>query len=367
MSTTIYTANQIFTGKEILKDHAIVAHENIIQQLIPQTQVDAITHVIDYGNALIAPAFIDIQLYGAANRLLSVYPDAETVKAIYEHCKTGGTAYSLPTIATNTYEMIFKCIDAIKDYWHKGGKGIIGLHVEGPWLNASKRGAHKAEWIFSPTIEQAKELLEYGKDVIRIITLAPEMCSQEVVELVQSYGVIVSAGHSNATYQQAMDAFDNGIPAATHLYNAMSALQHREPGLVGACFNHDKVMVSLVPDGYHVDFAAIQIAKKQMGERLFVITDAVTATTEGYYRHQLDGDKYTSNGILSGSALTLQKALVNLINKVNIPLEEALRMCSTYPAKVLQFDSLYGHIQPDYKTSFIVLDEELQVKDVVED
>jgi N-acetylglucosamine-6-phosphate deacetylase len=367
MSTAIYKAKQIFTGKELLTDHAIVAKENIIQQIIPQHEVAANDHVFDYGEALIAPAFIDIQLYGAHNRLLSVYPDATTVEAIYTYCKIGGAAYSLPTVATSTYEVIFACIDAIKDYWHKGGKGIVGLHVEGPWINPAKRGAHKAEWIFSPTIDQAKQLLEYGKDVIKIITLAPEMCSKEVIELVQSYGVIVSAGHSNATYQQAMNAFDNGILAATHLYNAMSPLQHREPGLVGACFNHDKVMVSLVPDGYHVDFAAIQIAKRLMGERLFVITDAVTTTTEGYYQHALDGDKYTSNGILSGSALTLQKALVNLVQKVNIPLEEALRMCSTYPAQVLQLDNLYGHIAAGYKTSFVVLDEALQVKDVVED
>jgi len=237
----------------------------------------------------------------------------------------------------------------------------LGLHVEGPWMNPVKRGAHKIEWIFSPTVEQAKELLDYGKGVIKIITLAPEVCSHEVIELIKSYNIVISAGHSNATYEEGMQAFDKGIRTATHLYNAMSGLQHRAPGLVGACFNHPGVASSIIPDGHHVDFAAIKVAKKMMEERLFVITDSVTETSTGYYQHVFEGDKYTSNGILSGSALTMNKAVRNLVNRVGIQLSEALRMCSLYPARVMNMSDEVGIIREGHLAKMAVLDNDMNV------
>jgi N-acetylglucosamine-6-phosphate deacetylase len=274
---------------------------------------------------------------------------------------SGGAKYFLPTVATNTNEIFYHCIDAVRDYWDEGGKGVIGLHVEGPWLHKAKRGAHIQSLIQSPTIEEVKSLLEYGKGVIRMITLAPEVCSVEITNQVRSYGVIVSAGHSNATYEEGLDAFDSGIAAATHLFNAMSPLQHREPGLVGAILNHSSVMSSIIPDGYHVDFAALTIAKKIMGERLFIITDAVTETNEGYYPHQLDGDKYVANGILSGSALTMMLGVKNCVEKAGIALDEALRMASLYPAKVLGLDNEFGKIEKGFKAEVVRVNHSLEV------
>jgi N-acetylglucosamine-6-phosphate deacetylase len=140
----------------------------------------------------------------------------------------------------------------------------------------------------------------------------------------------------------------------------MSGLQHREPGLVGATFNDEEVMSSIIPDGHHVDYAAIRIAKKVMGERLFVITDAVTETNSGYYQHYLAGDKYEAAGILSGSALTLGKALQNLINYAGIALDEALRMCSLYPARVLRLQNDFGKIAKGFKAKMVVINEKLE-------
>lgn len=355
-----YKAESIFTGEEILNEYAVIVENSIIQDVLPQKKLtEKNNDIIDLGNVLLTPAFIDIQLYGAHNKLLAVFPNAETIEEIVKYSAEGGAAWCLPTVATNTYEVIFKCIDAVREYWSKSGKGVIGLHVEGPWLNPVKRGAHKEEWIFSPSIDQARELLDYGKGVIKMITLAPECVSKEVINLVQSYNIIVSAGHSNATYKQAMEAFDEGICNATHLYNAMSSLQHRAPGLVGAIFNHPSVMCSLVPDGHHVDFSAIKIAKKIMGNRLFAITDAVTETNEGYYQHHLEGDKYVSNGILSGSALTMYKSFLNLVNYCDISVEEALRMCSIYPAKALQMQEKIGVISKGAKASMLIFNKDL--------
>lgn len=356
-----YTAEKVFNGNEILPHHGVLVEDGFIKAVLPQVSVDKDIPVVDYGDAFIVPAFIDLQLYGANKRLLSVYPDAQSVADIYNYSAAGGAAYCMPTVATSPYPVIFDCIDAVRSYRDAGGKGVLGLHVEGPWMNPAKRGAHKAEWLFSPTIEQALELLEYGKGVIKIITIAPEVCSEEVIELIQSYDVVVSAGHSNATYEEAMLAFDNGIRTATHLYNAMSPLQHRAPGLVGACFNHPGVVSSIVPDGHHVDFAAIKIAKKMMGERLFVITDSVTETTEGWYKHTFEGDKYTSNGTLSGSALTMAKAVFKLVTYAGIHLGEALRMCSLYPARVVGISDEVGLIREGYLAKMAVLDNKLDV------
>lgn len=355
-----YTADKIFTGSNWLVDHAILVEDSIIVDIVPTIYIPEIYSVKHYGACVIAPAFVDIQIYGAMGSLLGVQPTIETLQKMYTYCSGGGAAYFLPTVATNTTAVFHNCINAVTAYWNKGGQGVLGLHIEGPWINKEKRGAHIESLIHSPTIDEVKALLERGKGVIKMITLAPEVCSSEIVDLIQSYGVIVSAGHSNATYQQATHAFNNGILAATHLYNAMSGLQHREPGLAGALFNHAKVMCSIIPDGYHVDFAAVSIAKKIMGDRLFIITDAVTETSEGPYPHQAEGDKYVANGILSGSALTMMKAVKNCVEYCDIPLGEALKMASTYPAKVLGLQKT-GKLKKGYPASFVAINKSLQV------
>ena len=238
---------------------------------------------------------------------------------------------------------------------------MAGLHLEGPWIHPAKKGAHIESLIHPPGLKEVKDLLAYGKDVIKTITIAPEVCPAEVLDLLLSSGIVISAGHSNATYQQAIAAFDNRIPAITHLFNAMSLLHHREPGLVGAALQHRDVVASIIPDGHHVDFAAIALAKKLMGERLFAITDAVTETAEGAYQHQLAGDKYECNGTLSGSAISMHKAFVNLVQKVGIDIEEALRMCALYPARLLGMADLYGKIAPGCTAQFVVLNKQLQL------
>jgi N-acetylglucosamine-6-phosphate deacetylase len=198
-----------------------------------------------------------------------------------------------------------------------------------------------------------------------MITLAPEVCSEEVIDFILSRGIIISADHSNATYAEGKAGFARGIQLATHLFNAMSSLKHREPGLPAAIMDDEKVMASIIPDGHHVDYAMIRIAKKIMKERLFVITDAVTETGSGAYPHQLAGDKYEASGILSGSALTMIKALKNLVDHAGIELGEAIRMCSLYPARAIGRDQELGMISPGYICKMVVLDEKLEIADVI--
>jgi N-acetylglucosamine-6-phosphate deacetylase len=355
-----YTADRIFTGTQWLTNHAVVINNDSIRDIVSASDVQQ-GHAEHLGNVIIAPAFIDLQIYGAADRLLAVYPEPESLSLLHDYCYKGGAALCLPTVATNTPEVFHNCINAVRRYWENGGEGVAGLHLEGPWINGEKRGAHIASLIHTPSLQEVNDLLEYGKGVIKMITLAPECCSKEVIDLILSYGIVISAGHSNATYDEAKQGFATGISAVTHLYNAMSPLQHRQPGLVGATMDDERVMASIIPDGHHVDFAAVRIAKAILKKRLFVITDAVTTTGEGYYKHQPAGDKYEADGILSGSALTMNKALQNLVQHANIETDEALRMCSLYPATVIGMDDKYGKIEKGYSSRLVVLDEELNV------
>jgi N-acetylglucosamine-6-phosphate deacetylase len=364
-ATRILTASRIFTGEELLTGYAIAISNGIISELIPCATIPSSQAVEHFDNTIIAPAFIDLQIYGAYGKLLAVYPERDSLEKLVAYSRAGGAAYCLPTIATNTKEVFLQSIDAVRNYLNSGGKGVLGIHLEGPWINPVKRGAHIESLIHSPSLQEATELLEFGKGIIKMITLAPECCSKEVSDLILSNGITISAGHSNASYEQAKQGFANGITAVTHLYNAMSPLQHREPGLVGATMDHEKVVASVIPDGHHVDYPAIRIAKTIMGERIFAITDAVTETNEGYYKHQPAGDKYEAEGILSGSALNMIKALQNLVLKAGIELGEALRMCSLYPAKALKMDNELGKIKKGYACNIVVMDESLELIETI--
>ena len=348
------SAQELFTGNSWISELCIEIHNGKIISISKEGY--------DHKNAypLIIPALIDLQIYGAAGKLLSEFPDADCIEKIYQYCLKGGAAYFQPTIASQTYPIIYKAIDAVRDYKTSGSKGCIGLHIEGPWINESKKGAHQASVLHSPSLQQVQDLLDYGKEWISMITLAPEVCNDEIINLIQSNGIVVSAGHSNASYEMSTSFFNNNISVATHLFNAMSAFQHRAPGMVGALFNHNRAMCSLVADGYHVDFSAIKIAKKLMGDRLFCITDAVTETNTGLYKHVLAGDKYESAGTLSGSALTQIKSINNLVNEVGIDLSEAIKMCSVYPARVMKKEGIHAKIDINENADLLCLSADRQ-------
>ncbi|MGZ8545019.1 MAG: N-acetylglucosamine-6-phosphate deacetylase, partial [Flavisolibacter sp.] len=252
----LIAASKIFTGEHWLHNHVVGVEEGKIISVEPFTGKDQ-QNLRFYKDQILVPAFLDVQVYGAAGKLFSVFPEASTLSLMHEVFSKEGTVVFQPTVATNSFSVFRKCIDAVRSYWSQGGKGVHGLHLEGPWINPVKRGAHVQEYIVQPDTGSVTELLDYGKDVITMITLAPEKCSEEIIRLIQSRGIVISAGHSTANYQQAMDGFDKGITAVTHLFNAMSPLHHREPGLPAATMLHKSVKASIIPDGHHVDYAMI--------------------------------------------------------------------------------------------------------------
>lgn len=360
-----YTNGTIATPGGWLKGHTILTRNGKIVNILPDAEA-GVEDTTDLQGNIIAPAFIDMQVYGGNGELFSVHPSISSLTSLYEYCKSGGAAYFMATVPTSSAELMRSAIHAVKAYWEAGGQGLLGLHLEGPFMNPIKKGAHAEEHIKIPTAADIDWILEEGSGIVKMMTLAPERCDQQLVKRLMDAGIIVSAGHSNATYPEGYAAFEAGIPAATHLFNAMSGFQHREPGMVGAIFDHPEVMASIVADGVHVDFNAIRIAKKVMGERLFLITDAVEENLEGAYKYIRQPDRFvTQDGILSGSCLTMLKAVQNCVEKVGIDLPEALRMASEIPARLLQRETPLGVIAPGYEAAFVVLDEQLALKQLI--
>ena len=366
--TTAFIAREIFTGQEILTGKAVLVKDGKVADLVDQSAIPAGYRRQELPGYMLAPAFMDLQIYGGNGKLFSAELTTEALEATYEYCLQGGCTQFLITMATNSINKLLRSLDVARAYQSGGGKGLLGVHLEGPYINPVKKGAHIEKFIKAATVEEIRQLLDRGKGLVRMMTLAPELCSVECIELLQQHKVIVSAGHSNATYEQAIDGFYRGIPAATHLFNAMTPLLGRQPGLVGAVYDHNDVRASIVCDGVHVDFASVRISKKIMQDRLFFITDAVTEVQYGEYTHVFKGDRYTlPDGTLSGSALTMLQAVKNGVEKAGIPLPEALRMASLYPASLMGLEKKWGAIQAGAQADLLLLDEQLNLLQVIVD
>lgn len=360
MLTAFYNGT-IYTGEQILTQKAILVQNGYIDEIVEESAIPDGYEKEDLNGMNIAPSFIDLQIYGGNGKLFSQDLSVASLQATYQYCISGGASHFMITMATNSIEKFLRGIEVVRDYWNEGGKGLLGLHLEGPYLNPVKKGAHIEQYIKQPTIDEVQMLLNKGAGVFKMMTLAPERCDDTVIDLLLKNNILVSAGHSNAVSDEATRAFNNGIPTATHLFNAMSAFQHRAPGMVGAIYDHPKVMCSVVCDGVHVDFAAVRISKKIMKERLFFITDAVAETNIGDYIHVYKGDRYTlPDGTLSGSSLTMMQCVKNAVEHVGIELDEALRMASLYPAKLLGKDCKLGKIEKGYEASLVIFDEKFE-------
>lgn len=354
------TAKRIFTGSQMLSDRVIVIENERIAEIAASPPPGM--EVLDFGNHTIAPGLIDLQIYGGGGYLFCDRLNKKALHAIADSLVRTGTTGFVLTLATNSREVFYTAAKVVRENPHPA---VLGLHFEGPYINPVKKGAHLSQFIKQPSIDDARDLLEETGDVLKIITLAPERCDPVVIRLFLDAGVMVSAGHSNATFVEARSAFNNGIKAVTHLFNAMSPLHHRDSGLPGATYLDENAHASIIADGIHVDFVTLRISKKIMGERLFLITDAVEESQEGPYVHQKQADRFTlPDGTLSGSRLTLLQAVKNCIEKADIPLEEALRMATVYPARLLPARG-YGEIKRGNWADFVVFDDDLAPKAVV--
>ena len=341
----------IYTGKEKISDKVLITDGNVIKGLVGNDSIPGGAIKIDCQKGIIAPGLIDLQIYGGGGHLFSNEPTKTALKSMIESLLSNGTTGFLLTLATNSIDVFKEAIKIVRQNPHPA---LLGLHFEGPYLNPIKRGAHIIEYIKRPERVEVESLLEEGAGVLKMVTLAPEMCSPEIIKLFTDNGVIVSAGHSNATFEEAVQGFENGITTTTHLFNAMSPMHHRDTGLPGAAFISETAYASIIADGIHVDYKTLILSKKLMQERLFLITDAVEEVKEGAYVHVKQKDRFTlPDGTLSGSRLTLLGAVKNCVHHAGIPLDESLRMGSTYPAQVIKRPDL-GLIEPGAKANLTI-------------
>lgn len=316
------------------------------------------------NDSLVVPGFIDLQIYGAGGRLFSAEPTMESLAIMEDDLLRKGTTGFLACMATNSADVFNTCVSVAKEY-RSQARNFLGLHLEGPFLNPKRLGAHVPEFVRKASLDEIKKLLDFGDGVIKMMTIAPECQDDEVIQYLLDNGVVVSLGHSNATFEQATQAYNNGIQTTTHLFNAMSPIHHREPGIPTAVFNHEKAMASIIVDGFHVGFEVVKFAKKLLKERLFLITDAVTECSTGPYQHVKNGDKFVMpDGTLSGSSLTMLQAVQNCVSKCGIELCEAINMASSYPAKLIGIDQLHAVIAEGNEANLLILDESLALKEV---
>lgn len=349
----------LFTGTEKLDNKALLIQNGLINAIVDSTEVPEGFQTVDLSGMNVAPGLIDLQIYGSGGKLFGGIPDVAGLAQMENDLLAQGTTGFLATVATNSDEVVLKAIDAAKVYRKTAKGNFLGLHLEGPYLNAKRKGAHPEKFIKKGSLSEIKSWVERAEGEIKMVTIAPELQDQDLIDYLYSENIIISVGHSNASYEEALGFLNNPVQAATHLFNAMPPIHHREPGLVPAIFKL-KPYTSVVADGIHVGFPMIELAKRELGNRLFLITDAVTEANDGSYQHVFTGDRYVMpDGTLSGSCLTMLKAVENCVRNVGISLEESLRMASTYPAELLKGYKL-GLIKPGFEANIIVFNNEFK-------
>ncbi|MEZ0452273.1 N-acetylglucosamine-6-phosphate deacetylase [Sphingobacterium thalpophilum] len=360
MNKIALTGGKIYTADAVLEKRALLLQEGRVVGIVADNDVPAGYQPFAVDGCNLCAGLVDLQLYGDGMDLYSAELSLDSLQRISEGLIDKGTTSYMMTLATNTMEVFREAIQVAEGFHHDA---FLGLHLEGPFLNPKKRGAHPAELILSPSKQRIDALLADNK-VVKMMTIAPECMDEDVLQHLQKYQVLLSAGHSNATFEEGTRGFDLGIPTSTHLFNAMSPLHHREVGMVGAIFNHRTARASIIVDGHHVSFEAVRIAKKQMGDRLFMITDAVAACNKGIYQHVLQDGYYSlPDGTISGAAISLFEGIKNCVQQVGISLQEAIRMATQYPAALLGREDI-GTLNPDSMGNVIVFTDDFQLKHV---
>jgi N-acetylglucosamine-6-phosphate deacetylase len=366
------TGARIFTGERFLDDHAVLIDGGKIAAVLPLADLPATTPHTQV-DGLLAPGFIDAQVNGGGGVLFNESPDpAALARLAAAHARHGTTAL-LPTFITDRPDRMRAAIAAARACVEADAPGIAGLHLEGPFLSVARKGAHDPALIRPITEADADEILACGVGPL-LLTVATENAAPALISRLATGGVIVSLGHSDASYEAAMRAADSGARGVTHLFNAMSQLGHRAPGMVGAALDHSGLWVGMIADGHHVHPAALRAALrgKRGPARLLLVTDAMppagdpgeTFFLNGRRVTRRDGKLVLDDGTLAGSDLTMDRAVRFAVDELDVPLAEALRMASLYPAQFLRLDADRGRIAPGFRADLVLLDAALTVQEV---
>jgi N-acetylglucosamine-6-phosphate deacetylase len=361
----ILTADGIVTGQVLLLNGARI--DALVPRDDPRCRQAALE---DLDGQLLVPGFIDIQVNGGGGVLFNDAPDTDSIRAIGDAHRQFGTTGFLPTVISDDMETIAQAIAAVQAAIDGGLPGVLGMHVEGPFLNRARRGVHDARHLRTLDASLVPLLcsLRGGR---MLLTLAPEMTTPDVIGQLVDAGVIIAAGHSNATYAEVDAAIARGLRGFTHLFNAMSALTPREPGVVGAALYSESTWCGIIVDGHHVNPVTLKIALRcKRHDRFVLVTDAMpvvgtpdaTFQLQGRTIHVVDGACRDDHGTLAGTALDMAAAVRNAVTLLGLDITEAVRMASEYPAQFLGVGHELGRIAPGYRANLALMDDTLTVR-----
>lgn len=358
INTTVHTGDEIITNGVIIIENGSILS---VQKEIPKD-----IETIDLKGNHIAAGFIDIQINGGERLYFSQTPTEETIQDIYDASLKYGTTHVLPCLISSSHETILQGIEAVRNYMKKHDNGVIGMHLEGPFLNPLKRGAHSIDQVRKPTNAELEEIIRLGKDVIKVITIAPECFTEEQLNMLIQSGIVISIGHSTVTHKEAQVYFSKGIKLVTHLFNAMTQFGHREPGLVGAVFENENVYAPVIFDGAHCDYAAAKVAYKLKQDKFFLISDATflgrkvaNFKWDNFDAHLDNGFYRNDDGNLAGATISMLEAVQNAYNHLEVSVDEAIKMATSRVASAIGLEDQFGKIKTGYPASFVQFNHDL--------
>jgi len=371
MKTVLRNA-RILAGDDFRDDLAVVIESGRITALVSDAapMLGQADEQVDLGGGWLLPGFIDAQVNGGGGVLFNNSPDVTTLRTLAQAHRRFGTTGLLPTLISDDVQVMRAAIAATRQAISEGVPGVLGIHLEGPYIAPARKGTHDANKFRVP--DAAEIALAASLDNgVTLLTLAPERVPLESIRALVERGVVVAAGHTAASYEEARAGLEAGIRGFTHLYNAMSPLTGREPGAVGAALEDRDSWVGIIADGVHVHPASLRVAlaTKPRG-KVMLVTDAMPPVGAEDPRYELYGEVITAvNGVvrnaagsLAGSALDMATAVRNSVQLLGVSLAEAARMASTYPAQFLNLDDRYGHIAEGHHADLVLLDDALQVR-----
>lgn len=372
---TAYIGANIFDGQQMHSNCALLINGDRIDGIVSVKALSDEYARVELGGGLLTPGFIDLQVNGGGGVLLNQDPSIKGIQTICEAHLQFGTTSLLPTLITDAPDVTKQAIDAAIEAESTNVPGFLGLHLEGPHLSMQKKGAHSPDLIRHVTDQDIEILCDAKKYLSNLlITIAPESVEYDQISQLASCGIHLSLGHSAATSQQAKEAFAAGVSSVTHLFNAMSPLTHREPGIVGAALNADNIYCGLIADGFHVNPEAIDIALKvKTGSgKLMLVTDAMSTIGTKQNEFELNGrlvkrkkGRLTlSDGTLAGADLDMISAVKFMTEQTNCDKFEALRMASSYPAQYLKIAQEYGHLIDGAVANFIHITDQLEISSI---
>ena len=365
MTRTALIGARVLVGGAWKDDHAVVIDGDAIAAVLPASQVPVGTARLALDGGALLPGFIDTQVNGGGGVLFNDQPSLDGVRAIAQAHRRFGTTGLLPTLISDDLDKVALAIAAVDAAIEAGVPGVLGLHLEGPFLNAQKRGIHDAGK-FRRLDREAVELLSSGKRGKTLVTLAPELCEAGLIGALTERGVIVAAGHTLATYEQMQSAFAEGLRGVTHLFNAMTPLESRAPGVVGAALENRTCISGIIVDGHHVAPASLRVAVRARGhDGLMLVTDAMSSVGSELTHFSLFGQTITvangalrgPQGQLAGSHLDMASAVRNAVDMLGIDLAMASRMASLTPATLLGLEDTRGTLAPGRKADIVHLDD----------